>query len=745
MRRRDAQSRCPELSVQPVDHDRDARLFEPIAAAVEEITPGIEVLRPGMIACAARGPVRYFGSEERAAEHIVDAVEALDVECVIGVADVLPVAVLAARQSVMVPPGGDAAFCAALPITELAREPAIAPAERADLVDLLIRLGITTAGAFAALPAERVATRFGADAIEMHRLAAGLGQRGVSRRDLPTELGIEEICDPPLDRVDAAAFLARALAERFHAQLTDAGLACTRLAISARTERGKHLTRTWRCARPLTAAATADRLRWQLDGWLTAGRRLRPAGSDPSARSRGGRSRNDGPRNDGTRRHHLPPAGTGGGDRIRTGAVRTVGVRRGGRHQGELGIRQGSGPARSGSCSFAGDLGWSRAGRPHHAGVLGRRTGAGTRSGCTVARSASRTDTEPIDRPRRQPGAVGGPPRRAGHGDRPWPALGAAGDGDPHPDRRSAGAGLGRTVDPRRAVVGTAGAEIGARTAHRQVSSWRPAGGSAAHRDRRTCPRPSSTVELSGTSTPARTTSENNSQQGVHTATAPGPDAGAAGRGTGSAGLFRRGGLAGGRGVRLMSWSNPPVPWNELERALSGRKPLPGRGPVQSGRGSTHEEQPAGRWRRPPGRWSDALGAGSRPGSPACRSSATSATRVPYAELHCHSAFSFLDGASTPEAMVAEAVALGLDALATDRPRRLLRRGQVRRSCRRHRPAYVVRRRALARSPGSPAGDPGSGGGAPAGAGPRPGGLPPAVPRDQPGPVGRQREGPPDL
>jgi protein ImuB len=284
MRRRDAQSRCPELSVQPVDHDRDARLFEPVAAAVEEIAPGIEVLRPGMIACAARGPVRYFGSEERAAEHIVDAVEALDVECVIGIADVLPVAVLAARQSVMVPPGGDAAFCAALPITELAREPAIAPAERADLVDLLIRLGITTAGAFAALPAERVATRFGADAIEMHRLAAGLGQRGVSRRDLPAELGIEEICDPPLDRVDAAAFLARALAERFHAQLTDAGLACTRLAISARTDRGKHLTRTWRCARPLTAAATADRLRWQLDGWLTAGRRLRPAGSDSSVR-----------------------------------------------------------------------------------------------------------------------------------------------------------------------------------------------------------------------------------------------------------------------------------------------------------------------------------------------------------------------------------------------------------------------------------------------------------------------------
>jgi error-prone DNA polymerase len=35
-----------------------------------------------------------------------------------------------------------------------------------------------------------------------------------------------------------------------------------------------------------------------------------------------------------------------------------------------------------------------------------------------------------------------------------------------------------------------------------------------------------------------------------------------------------------------------------------------------------------------------------------------------YAELHCHSNFSFLDGASHPEELVAEAVALGLEALA---------------------------------------------------------------------------------
>ena len=37
---------------------------------------------------------------------------------------------------------------------------------------------------------------------------------------------------------------------------------------------------------------------------------------------------------------------------------------------------------------------------------------------------------------------------------------------------------------------------------------------------------------------------------------------------------------------------------------------------------------------------------------------------VPYAELHCHSAFSLLDGAALPEILVARAKELGLHALA---------------------------------------------------------------------------------
>jgi len=55
-RRRDAQSRCPDLLIAQVDHDRDGRLFEPVAAAVESIAPAVEILRSGVVACPARGP-----------------------------------------------------------------------------------------------------------------------------------------------------------------------------------------------------------------------------------------------------------------------------------------------------------------------------------------------------------------------------------------------------------------------------------------------------------------------------------------------------------------------------------------------------------------------------------------------------------------------------------------------------------------------------------------------------------------
>lgn len=270
LRRREAQARCPGMHAAVADPARDARFFEAVTAAVDEVVPRAEVLRPGLLVLPVRGAARYFGSEEVAAERLVDAVAAAGAECQAGVADQLATAVFAARPGRVVPPGGDAEFLAGLSIRHLPAEPGLSGPGRSELADLLWRLGVRTFGQFAALPRADVASRFGTDAVAAHRMACGEPSRGPSGRDLPPELDAVLQCDPPIDRVDAAAFAGRTLAAALHRSLAGAGVGCTRLAIHAVTAGGGELTRVWRCAEPLTEDATADRVRWQLDGWLTA-------------------------------------------------------------------------------------------------------------------------------------------------------------------------------------------------------------------------------------------------------------------------------------------------------------------------------------------------------------------------------------------------------------------------------------------------------------------------------------------
>ncbi|RZU77229.1 protein ImuB [Micromonospora kangleipakensis] len=261
LRRREAQGRCPQLTVVEYDPGRDARAFEPVVAAVEEVAAGVEVVRPGACALAARGPSRYLGGEEAAAERIIEHVaQSCAVESQVGIADGVFAAGLAARDGRIVPPGGTPEFLAALPVEALGR-PALA--------DLLRRLGVRTLGDFAALPAGDVLARFGFDGALVHRLAAGQDHRPLAVRQPPADLTVTAEHDEPIDRVDAAAFAARTLAEQLHERLAAYGLACTRLGIEAVTAHGQELHRVWRHDGLLTAAAIADRVRWQLDGWLS--------------------------------------------------------------------------------------------------------------------------------------------------------------------------------------------------------------------------------------------------------------------------------------------------------------------------------------------------------------------------------------------------------------------------------------------------------------------------------------------
>jgi protein ImuB len=233
----------------------------------------VEVIRPGLCAVAARGPARYFGGDRAVADRLARYVaERTRARCSVGVADGRFAAALAATRGEVVPRGGSRRYLAPYPVETLSVP---------DLPDVLRRLGLRTLGAFAQLPPRDVLARFGPDGARAHRLARGLDDRPLAARPAAPELAVQIELDPPVERVDTAAFAAKALAEQLHAGLARRGLACTRVAIEAQTEHGEQLTRLWRHEGVLTPAAIADRVRWQLDGWLSGSARVLPRADAP--------------------------------------------------------------------------------------------------------------------------------------------------------------------------------------------------------------------------------------------------------------------------------------------------------------------------------------------------------------------------------------------------------------------------------------------------------------------------------
>ena len=121
-----------------------------------------------------------------------------------------------------------------------------------------------------------VSTRFGTDAVVAHRSARALPTRPVSARGPDADLVVEYRCDPLLEFVEAAAFVGRRLADDLHQRLLAANVACTRLTVRAVTASATSYARTWRCVRPMTPEDTADRIRWQLEGWMSGRNAPRP-------------------------------------------------------------------------------------------------------------------------------------------------------------------------------------------------------------------------------------------------------------------------------------------------------------------------------------------------------------------------------------------------------------------------------------------------------------------------------------
>ena len=266
MRKRHAQAACPELVLAEADPERSAAEFEPVVQGIGDVAASIEIMRPGLAVIDAAGPTNYHGSESVALEMLLDAAALAGSDCHIGVADELVTAILAARRAQLVPAGKSADFLAQLPIADLAAEAALGcPAE---FITALQQLGVQRVQDFVALQRRDVTSRFGDVGLRWHQLAMGQAQRRVAPSPEATTLAVSRRLDEPLERTDEAAFIGRQLAIELHDKLRGHGLACLRLAVQAEFSDGSEVQRVWRCTEPLQEQETADRVRWQLDGWL---------------------------------------------------------------------------------------------------------------------------------------------------------------------------------------------------------------------------------------------------------------------------------------------------------------------------------------------------------------------------------------------------------------------------------------------------------------------------------------------
>ncbi|KRB74180.1 DNA polymerase [Nocardioides sp. Root190] len=284
-RRRDAQARCPEVVLLSANPARDARWFEPVLSAVEEVRPGVAPLRPGMLAVPAPG--RYFAraglsGEEAAAAVLAEHLVGAGVwDCRFGSADDLYTAERAARLATaqactVVPVGGSALFLRGLPVTVLADD----GPEGAELADLLRRLGLVLLGDFAALSGASVSNRFGSYGMDVWRRVHGEEVSRLASRTPPPELACEISFEPPLESAEAVTFSVRTTAERFIAGLADRQLVATGVRVEAEFEDIGHgggvSARTWLHPRCFTSRDLVDRVHWQLQaGMATSGLRSR--------------------------------------------------------------------------------------------------------------------------------------------------------------------------------------------------------------------------------------------------------------------------------------------------------------------------------------------------------------------------------------------------------------------------------------------------------------------------------------
>ena len=165
----EARARCPVLLARPWSDERVASARHALLDAALTVSPRVEDGGPGIVHVDAAGLERLVGNARAVADRLVRQVSAVGLRARVGVAASRAAARLAAQAGprvTIIPPGGERAFLAGIPLAALDLS--------ADLAATFARWGIRTLGELGGLPRRSLGDRLGAAGLRAHDLALGL-------------------------------------------------------------------------------------------------------------------------------------------------------------------------------------------------------------------------------------------------------------------------------------------------------------------------------------------------------------------------------------------------------------------------------------------------------------------------------------------------------------------------------------------------------------------------------------------
>lgn len=267
LRVREAQVRCPGLTVLAHDPAVDERHFAPVLRAIETVVPHVQVLRPGSVAVRITGAARFYGGEDAVIERLLDQTHEAELPDVrIAIAQGLFAAEQAAfstsaeRPVVNLSATTTIQFLRTLPVETIA-----AFVGQPEMAKTLRRMGIRNLGSLARLPRRSVHSRFGDAGLRARLLAEGRDTPLLAEATVPTDLSVRALCDPPSVDVEIILATIRPRCVELTERLTRASLVCHEMRVELSTEAGVVHARQWRHTWPFGTDDLVERVRWQLD------------------------------------------------------------------------------------------------------------------------------------------------------------------------------------------------------------------------------------------------------------------------------------------------------------------------------------------------------------------------------------------------------------------------------------------------------------------------------------------------